>query len=117
MRVRRAQGLSGVLRTTLEAHRKPAAASGPADNFNGDGYRDLATGAPGAGAGGKAKAGAAVVNYGSSSGISAGRTRCPGTPRRACRAPERGPDGPGSAVTCRAGPPATHGGWRGRVRA
>ncbi len=50
-----------------------AAPSGLADDFNGDGYRDLATGAPGAVAGGKAKAGAVVVNYGSSSGVSAGR--------------------------------------------
>ncbi|CAL9521269.1 FG-GAP-like repeat-containing protein [Streptomyces sp. Tu 3180] len=50
-----------------------AAASGLADDFNGDGYRDLATGAPGAVAGGKAKAGAVVVNYGSSGGVSAAR--------------------------------------------
>lgn len=50
-----------------------AAASGLADDFNGDGYRDLASGAPGAVAGGKAKAGAVVVNYGSASGISAAR--------------------------------------------
>ncbi|MEW2039890.1 FG-GAP repeat protein [Streptomyces sp. NPDC005534] len=50
-----------------------AAPSGLADDFNGDGYRDLATGAPGAVAAGKAKAGAVVVNYGSSSGISAAR--------------------------------------------
>lgn len=50
-----------------------AAGSGLADDFNGDGYRDLATGAPGAVAGGKAKAGAVVVSYGSSSGISASR--------------------------------------------
>ncbi|MFF5440035.1 FG-GAP-like repeat-containing protein [Streptomyces achromogenes] len=50
-----------------------AAASGLADDFNGDGYRDLAIGAPGAVAGGKAKAGAVVVNYGSSSGITAAR--------------------------------------------
>ncbi|MFD7815519.1 FG-GAP-like repeat-containing protein [Streptomyces sp. NPDC059785] len=48
-----------------------AAASGLADDFNGDGYRDLATGAPGAVANGKAKAGAVVVNYGSASGITA----------------------------------------------
>ncbi|MEU6079366.1 FG-GAP and VCBS repeat-containing protein [Streptomyces sp. NPDC047108] len=52
-----------------------AAPSGLADDFNGDGYRDLATGAPGAVAGGKAKAGAVVVNYGSSSGISAARRK------------------------------------------
>ncbi|MFD7793976.1 FG-GAP-like repeat-containing protein [Streptomyces sp. NPDC059759] len=50
-----------------------AAPSGLGDDFNGDGYRDLATGAPGAVAGGKAKTGAVVVNYGSSSGISAAR--------------------------------------------
>ncbi|MEU0784427.1 FG-GAP-like repeat-containing protein [Streptomyces sp. NPDC006173] len=50
-----------------------AAPSGLADDFNGDGYRDLATGAPGAVAGGKAKAGAVVVNYGSASGVSAAR--------------------------------------------
>ncbi|MFF0187964.1 FG-GAP repeat protein [Streptomyces sp. NPDC005244] len=50
-----------------------AAPSGLADDFNGDGYRDLATGAPGAVAAGKAKAGAVVVNYGSSSGISTAR--------------------------------------------
>ncbi|MFD8518615.1 FG-GAP-like repeat-containing protein [Streptomyces capillispiralis] len=50
-----------------------AAPSGLADDFNGDGYRDLATGAPGAVVGGKAKAGAVVVTYGSSSGISASR--------------------------------------------
>ncbi|MEW2164195.1 FG-GAP-like repeat-containing protein [Streptomyces sp. NPDC007084] len=50
-----------------------AAPSGLGDDFNGDGYRDLATGAPGAVAGGKAKAGAVVVSYGSASGISAAR--------------------------------------------
>ncbi|MGW1539210.1 FG-GAP repeat protein [Streptomyces sp. NPDC002309] len=46
-----------------------------ADDFNGDGYRDLASAAPGAVVGGKAKAGAVVVNYGSSSGISAARRK------------------------------------------
>ncbi|MER5949387.1 FG-GAP and VCBS repeat-containing protein [Streptomyces sp. NPDC001904] len=50
-----------------------AAPSGFADDFNGDGYHDLATSAPGAVANGKAKAGAVVVNYGASSGISAAR--------------------------------------------
>ncbi|MFG3147860.1 FG-GAP-like repeat-containing protein [Streptomyces sp. NPDC048243] len=50
-----------------------AAPSGLGDDFNGDGYRDLATGAPGAVAAGKAKTGAVVVNYGSASGISAAR--------------------------------------------
>ncbi|MES4886598.1 FG-GAP-like repeat-containing protein [Streptomyces sp. NPDC096012] len=50
-----------------------AAPSRLADDFNGDGYRDLAIGAPGAVAGGKAKAGAVVVEYGSASGISAAR--------------------------------------------
>ncbi|WP_353944034.1 FG-GAP-like repeat-containing protein [Streptomyces sp. HUAS MG91] len=50
-----------------------AAPSGYADDFNGDGYHDLATGAPGAVANGKAKTGAVVVNYGSKSGVSAAR--------------------------------------------
>ncbi|MFM9369921.1 FG-GAP-like repeat-containing protein [Streptomyces sp. Da 82-17] len=52
-----------------------AAPSGLADDFNGDGYRDLATGATGAVANSKAKAGAVVVNYGSSGGISAARKK------------------------------------------
>ncbi|WP_328874733.1 FG-GAP-like repeat-containing protein [Streptomyces sp. NBC_00287] len=67
-----AAALAGGLLITLPGGAS-AAASGLADDFNGDGYRDLATGAPGAVAGGKAKAGAVVVNYGSSSGISAAR--------------------------------------------
>ncbi|MFG2554062.1 FG-GAP-like repeat-containing protein [Streptomyces sp. NPDC048581] len=67
-----AAALAGGLLITLPGGAS-AAASGLADDFNGDGYRDLATGAPGAVAGGKAKAGAVVVNYGSASGISAAR--------------------------------------------
>ncbi|MFF1683597.1 FG-GAP and VCBS repeat-containing protein [Streptomyces sp. NPDC058254] len=67
-----AAALAGGLLITLPGGAS-AAASGLADDFNGDGYRDLATGAPGAVAGGKAKAGAVVVNYGSSSGISGAR--------------------------------------------
>lgn len=67
-----AAALAGGLLITLPGGAS-AAASGLADDFNGDGYRDLATGAPDAVAGGKAKAGAVVVKYGSSSGISAAR--------------------------------------------
>ncbi|MET7699403.1 FG-GAP-like repeat-containing protein [Streptomyces sp. NPDC005485] len=67
-----AAALAGGLLITLPGGAS-AAPSGLADDFNGDGYRDLATGAPGAVAGGRAKAGAVVVNYGSSSGISAAR--------------------------------------------
>ncbi|MET7451308.1 FG-GAP-like repeat-containing protein [Streptomyces sp. NPDC005574] len=67
-----AAALAGGLLVTVPGSAS-AAPSGLADDFNGDGYRDLATGAPGAVAGGKAKAGAVVVNYGSSSGISAAR--------------------------------------------
>ncbi|MDI3417465.1 FG-GAP-like repeat-containing protein [Streptomyces luteolus] len=52
-----------------------AAPSGLSDDFNGDGYRDLATGATGAVANSKEKAGAVVVNYGSSSGISSSRKK------------------------------------------
>ncbi|PNG20011.1 FG-GAP-like repeat-containing protein [Streptomyces cahuitamycinicus] len=42
-----------------------------ADDFNGDGYRDLATAAPYTPVGGKTDAGAVVVTYGSANGISA----------------------------------------------
>ncbi|MEW2400912.1 VCBS repeat-containing protein [Streptomyces sp. NPDC046862] len=45
-----------------------------ADDFNGDGYRDLVTAAPMATVGGAKYAGAVVVNYGSASGISAARS-------------------------------------------
>ncbi|MFJ8637065.1 FG-GAP and VCBS repeat-containing protein [Streptomyces sp. NPDC093568] len=53
----------------------PAAAAPAkyADDFNGDGYRDLATAAPYTPVGGKRDAGAVVVNYGSANGISAAR--------------------------------------------
>lgn len=64
--------LAGGLLVTLPGAAS-AAPSGLADDFNGDGYRDLATGAPGAVANGKAKAGAVVVDYGSATGISAAR--------------------------------------------
>ncbi|MGQ4385177.1 FG-GAP-like repeat-containing protein [Streptomyces sp. SAS_270] len=43
------------------------------DDFNGDGYRDLAIGAPGTTLNGQAKAGAVSVLYGSSSGLSTSR--------------------------------------------
>ncbi|WP_327188775.1 FG-GAP and VCBS repeat-containing protein [Streptomyces xinghaiensis] len=52
-----------------------AAPSGLADDFNGDGYRDLASAAPGAVANSEEKAGAIVVNYGASGGISASRKK------------------------------------------
>ncbi|MFG2552298.1 FG-GAP-like repeat-containing protein [Streptomyces sp. NPDC048581] len=53
----------------------PAAAAPAkyADDFNGDGYRDLASAAPYTPVGGKTEAGAVVVNYGSANGISASR--------------------------------------------
>lgn len=50
-----------------------AAPAGYADDFNGDGYRDLATAAPYTPVAGKADAGAVVVTYGSASGIAAAR--------------------------------------------
>ncbi|MEU6309297.1 FG-GAP-like repeat-containing protein, partial [Streptomyces chartreusis] len=58
------------------------------DDFNGDGYRDLAVGAPGAANGTVDAAGAVVVLYGSASGASASHrtvitqatTGVPGTP-------------------------------------
>ncbi|MET9390687.1 FG-GAP-like repeat-containing protein [Streptomyces sp. NPDC006624] len=50
-----------------------AAVSGLEGDFNGDGYRDVAIGAASATVSGQAQAGAVVVLYGSSSGVSATR--------------------------------------------
>ncbi|CAM5323539.1 VCBS repeat-containing protein [Streptomyces purpurascens] len=50
-----------------------AAPAKHADDFNGDGYRDLAAAAPYTPVGGKSDAGAVVVTYGSANGISADR--------------------------------------------
>ncbi|MFC9506146.1 FG-GAP-like repeat-containing protein [Streptomyces sp. NPDC057002] len=44
-----------------------------ADDFNGDGYRDLAAAAPYTPVGGRTDAGAVVITYGSANGISAAR--------------------------------------------
>ncbi|MGJ5797474.1 FG-GAP-like repeat-containing protein [Streptomyces griseorubiginosus] len=97
--------------TTLTAVVLPAGAAAAAapyrgantaavqDDFNGDGYRDLAVGAPGAADGTVDAAGAVVVLYGSASGVSAARrtvitqatTGVPGTPEEW--------DGFGTAVT------------------
>ncbi|MBA4860981.1 VCBS repeat-containing protein [Streptomyces sp. PSKA54] len=49
------------------------AATAYSDDFNGDGYRDLATAAPYTPVSGQTDAGAVVVNYGSANGISASR--------------------------------------------
>ncbi|WP_030543833.1 FG-GAP-like repeat-containing protein [Streptomyces albus] len=51
------------------------AATANADDFNGDGYRDLAVSAPGTVVGGHDQAGAVVITYGSSSGPKSGRTQ------------------------------------------
>ncbi|MFJ7075558.1 FG-GAP and VCBS repeat-containing protein [Streptomyces sp. NPDC098781] len=63
------------LLTAAPAAAAPAAAAPAkyADDFNGDGYRDLATAAPYTPVGGSTDAGAVVVNYGSANGISAAR--------------------------------------------
>ncbi|MGN9755900.1 FG-GAP repeat domain-containing protein [Streptomyces sp. SD31] len=61
---------AGPLLTAVPAAAAPAKY---ADDFNGDGYRDLATAAPYTPVGGKTDAGAVVVNYGSANGISASR--------------------------------------------
>ncbi|WP_338781798.1 FG-GAP-like repeat-containing protein [Streptomyces sp. DG1A-41] len=60
---------TGLLTTTPAA----AAPSGLAGDFNGDGYRDVAAGAPCTDVGSASCAGAVVVLYGSSSGVSATR--------------------------------------------
>ncbi|MFI8194687.1 FG-GAP-like repeat-containing protein [Streptomyces sp. NPDC085946] len=56
---------------TLAAVPATAATAKYADDFNGDGYRDLVTSARFATVGGVQSAGAVVVNYGSASGITA----------------------------------------------
>jgi hypothetical protein len=61
------------LLTALPATSASAAPSGLSGDFNGDGYRDTAIGAPCAGVGSASCAGAVVVLYGSSSGVSAAR--------------------------------------------
>ncbi|WP_217553170.1 FG-GAP-like repeat-containing protein [Streptomyces sp. GbtcB6] len=73
MRIRTAATLAALLTAGLVPLAGPASAAPAkyADDFNGDGYHDLATAAPGATVGGKTDAGAVVVNYGSKSGIKA----------------------------------------------
>ncbi|MHB9852489.1 FG-GAP-like repeat-containing protein [Streptomyces krungchingensis] len=77
MRIRTSAALAALLAAGLTplTLTTPASAAPAkyADDFNGDGYRDLVTGAPYATVGGAAYAGAVVVNYGSASGISASR--------------------------------------------
>ncbi|MGW7539886.1 FG-GAP-like repeat-containing protein [Streptomyces sp. NPDC054770] len=73
MRIRTAATLAALLTAGLVPLAGPASAAPAkyADDFNGDGYHDLATAAPGATVGGRTDAGAVVVNYGSKSGIKA----------------------------------------------
>lgn len=112
-----------------------AAAPGVADartvrtDFNGDGYPDLATGAPGGTAGGHAEAGYVLVSYGSADGIGAAESTVlgqhtagvPGDPgegdRFGDRLAARDLDGDGLtdlAVAARAEDGAD-GDWRGSV--
>ncbi|MEW2484951.1 FG-GAP-like repeat-containing protein [Streptomyces sp. NPDC048411] len=60
---------------TLAATQVTAAPAKYADDFNGDGYRDLVTAAPSTTVSGAKLAGAVVVNYGSASGISASKRK------------------------------------------
>ncbi|MFE5212902.1 FG-GAP-like repeat-containing protein [Streptomyces sp. NPDC056600] len=69
-----ATALTGGL-LSLTAAPAVAATAGFADDFNGDGYRDLVTTAHTATVGGARSAGAVVVSYGSTSGISASRSK------------------------------------------
>ncbi|MGW6144640.1 FG-GAP and VCBS repeat-containing protein [Streptomyces sp. NPDC055140] len=62
---------AGLAPLTLQSAHASAATAKYGDDFNGDGYRDLATAAPDATVGGEFAAGAVVVTYGSSSGLSA----------------------------------------------
>ncbi|WP_369171029.1 FG-GAP-like repeat-containing protein [Streptomyces sp. R28] len=68
-----AAALTTGLLTALPAATASAAPSGLAGDFNGDGYRDVAVGAPCTSVGSASCAGAVVVLYGSSSGVSATR--------------------------------------------
>lgn len=63
--------LTGSLLTLTAVPATAAAPAKYADDFNGDGYRDLATAAPSTTVGGAKSAGAVVVTYGSASGINA----------------------------------------------
>ncbi len=75
------------LLTALPATTASAAPSGLSGDFNGDGYRDVAIGAMGSSVGSAQAAGAVIVLYGSSTGVSATRktvitqnsTNVPGT--------------------------------------
>ncbi|GAA2204681.1 FG-GAP repeat protein [Streptomyces bangladeshensis] len=60
--------LAGSL-VAVSADQAVAAGSKPADDFNGDGYRDLAVGMPGKTVGGKEGAGAVLVTFGSARGL------------------------------------------------
>ncbi|MFD3581901.1 FG-GAP and VCBS repeat-containing protein [Streptomyces sp. NPDC058683] len=73
MRMRTAATLAALLTAGLVplAGTASAAPAKYADDFNGDGYHDLATAAPDTTVGGKADAGAVVVTYGSKSGVKA----------------------------------------------
>ncbi|MFD3561762.1 FG-GAP-like repeat-containing protein [Streptomyces sp. NPDC058686] len=64
---------AGLTPLTLPSAPASAAPSGLQADFNGDGYRDLATAAYNTTVSGAKNAGAVVVNYGSSAGISASR--------------------------------------------
>lgn len=77
----RRQTAAALAATLLAAGLTPVLLAGPAsaapakyaDDFNGDGFRDLATAAPYTPVGGRTDAGAVVVTYGSANGISAAR--------------------------------------------
>lgn len=77
MRLRTATALTALTAAAFTPLTLPTPATATpakyADDFNGDGYRDLATAAAGATVGGASRAGAVVVNYGSASGISTSR--------------------------------------------
>ncbi|MEV6183930.1 FG-GAP-like repeat-containing protein, partial [Streptomyces sp. NPDC052015] len=70
--MRSTTALAALLTTALTPLSLPTPASAApatyADDFNGDGYRDLVVGAPDATVSGKESAGAVVVLYGSASG-------------------------------------------------
>ncbi|WP_344383984.1 integrin alpha [Streptomyces thermolineatus] len=98
MRIRVTTAATALLAAGLAPIAWPApAAAAPAkhaDDFNGDGHRDLAVGNRGATVGGASKAGAVAVVYGSASGLDFGRLTTTTSGTCGARSPSPAPAAP-----------------------
>ncbi|MEW2130645.1 FG-GAP-like repeat-containing protein [Streptomyces sp. NPDC005435] len=89
-----ALALSSSALTALSAQAAPAATAAPSgkhlhDDYNGDGYADVAIGAPGTALGTQKKAGAVTVLYGSAKGLATSRKQVlPWSSRQGAAAPQ-----------------------------